>query len=732
MTFITPIDEIYKIKQERILGKGSYGVVVTGIHKESNVEYAIKLVNTESGKRHRIEREYKLLKDIDHPNIVRLFAVYDTPHEVGFVMELCTGGHIGHWLERIQFNPRAVLPETTTKSVIRQLLSAIAHMHDRGICHRDIKLQNIMREHAGWNAQIKLIDFGLGTRFIGATPMKTRCGTLYATAPEVLRESYDERCDVWSAGVVAFTMLSGRKPFEALVLHPASGEDSDGKCSVMANILMGRYHYRHKDWKKVSSTAMEFTQKMLTHDYKQRWSAQEALEHDWFSERDDGGCSGDADDVDSTDDPVDPVARARKFSSTSIMSDSSGDANMVQTAFKNLKRHSDVSVLHQTSMLAVAYNMPQNKTADRRAFFQSFDVDKNGTLDREEFRAAMLACNIFNTGDTEKLSEDDIDCIFKAVDANGDNQISFTEFLAATLDPRDFDIQALNTAFQILDTDQKGYITFNDMERVLSVTSAARKRSVIMSQTSSQSLLGKGVGISPSLSKSQSIKSAPSKSSKVCPVVSNPTNDNDSDDNSADGAPEEKDHSFGRGRSMSLGNVLRRPSMLKDIMPMMSAPRRSSMTSAPIALSFGASGESEHSNSDIKIRKKSSSVIPILSAKSSPMLYSKAQNNPAPPPELDPVVAEQIQRAIKLVDKNGTGVVSYTDFLLALTENGNCSPSKTRDNSPRTRTSSCDQVTMTDTTASSKDNVFSKTSQNFRKLSNCEEKDSMSGSDVKM
>ena len=78
MTYHVPVEEDYTIKEEKILGKGSYGVVVVGIHKVSKVEYAIKFVSTESGKRNRIEREYKLLKDIDHPNIVRLFAVYDT------------------------------------------------------------------------------------------------------------------------------------------------------------------------------------------------------------------------------------------------------------------------------------------------------------------------------------------------------------------------------------------------------------------------------------------------------------------------------------------------------------------------------------------------------------------------------------------------------------------------------------------------------------------------------
>ena len=329
--------------------------------------------------------------------------------------------------------------------------------HITHICplYRDIKLQNILREDSRYNAQIKLIDFGLGTRFIGALPLKTRCGTLYATAPEVLRESYDERCDIWSCGVVAFTLLSGRKPFEALVLYPASGEDEDGKASVMANILMGRCHYRHRDWKKVSTHAMDFTKKMMTQDYKARWSAQEALEHPWFSDESFEMC--DAEETLERMSVGELEHRPRKFSSTSVLSDSSGaEANMVQQAMKNLKRQADSSVIHQTSMLAVAYNMPLSKSADRRAFFQSFDIDKNGTLSKEEFRNAMMACNIFNTEDAEKLTQDDIDCIFRSVDVNGDNQISFTEFLAATLDPRDFDIQSLNTAFQLMDIDKKG------------------------------------------------------------------------------------------------------------------------------------------------------------------------------------------------------------------------------------------------------------------------------------
>lgn len=116
----------------------------------------------------------------------------------------CTGGHLGELLHR---QGRRCLNESWARTILLQLVSAVAHLHERGICHRDIKLQNILLENKSRQAQIKLIDFGFGSRYIGALPMHTKCGTPYTTAPEVLRECYDERCDVWSVGVVAFIVL---------------------------------------------------------------------------------------------------------------------------------------------------------------------------------------------------------------------------------------------------------------------------------------------------------------------------------------------------------------------------------------------------------------------------------------------------------------------------------------------------------------------------------------------
>lgn len=116
-------------------------------------------------------------------------------------MDLCTGGHLG---DLLSYGGKSHLEESRAKILITQLVSAVAHLHSRGICHRDIKLQNILMEHRDYvTAQIKLIDFGFATNYAGLCPLKTRCGTPYTTAPEVYRECYDERCDLWSVGVVS-------------------------------------------------------------------------------------------------------------------------------------------------------------------------------------------------------------------------------------------------------------------------------------------------------------------------------------------------------------------------------------------------------------------------------------------------------------------------------------------------------------------------------------------------
>jgi len=101
---------------------------------------------------------------------------------------------------------------------VKQILSAIKHLHDHGICHRDLKLENIMFETSNTTKEpfIKVIDFGLAQNFADQKAMSTRTGTPYYMAPEIIDGEYDESCDMWSIGVITYSLLVGYPPFNAL------------------------------------------------------------------------------------------------------------------------------------------------------------------------------------------------------------------------------------------------------------------------------------------------------------------------------------------------------------------------------------------------------------------------------------------------------------------------------------------------------------------------------------
>jgi hypothetical protein len=144
MTYHMAVDEMYQFRDQSLLGKGSYGVVVVGVHKETKVEYAIKLVNTETGKRHRIEREYKLLKDIDHPNIVRLFAVYDTPREVEIFPPL-----------ESSFFPHPTLPLSSSSS------SSFSGEFCDGIVHWRSSREPLRSHRSQWNSNSSRVSISI-------------------------------------------------------------------------------------------------------------------------------------------------------------------------------------------------------------------------------------------------------------------------------------------------------------------------------------------------------------------------------------------------------------------------------------------------------------------------------------------------------------------------------------------------------------------------------------------
>jgi calcium-dependent protein kinase len=151
------------------------------------------------------------------------------------------------------------------------MLQAIAYCHDLGIVHRDLKPENALIDKE-MNNTIKIIDFGTAVKFDKEKELlKTRHGTSYYIAPEVIAESYNEKCDVWSIGVMLYILLSGLPPF--------NGKEDE---EIMEKVKIGKYSLSGERWDAISSEAKALIEKMLTLDYKERISAREALADSWF------------------------------------------------------------------------------------------------------------------------------------------------------------------------------------------------------------------------------------------------------------------------------------------------------------------------------------------------------------------------------------------------------------------------------------------------------------------
>lgn len=162
----------------------------------------------------RLSYEIDILKNLDHPNIMKLYEIFEDKQNIYLVSELCLGGELfDEIITRNFFN------ETDAVSIMQQLLSAICYCHQKKVAHRDLKPENVLLDTKK-NDHIKVIDFGTSQVFESAEQMHQTYGTAYYIAPEVLKGDYNEKCDLWSIGVIMYILLSGSPPFNG---------DSDGE-----------------------------------------------------------------------------------------------------------------------------------------------------------------------------------------------------------------------------------------------------------------------------------------------------------------------------------------------------------------------------------------------------------------------------------------------------------------------------------------------------------------------
>lgn len=172
---------------------------------------AIKIIDKlqlEDAERIRLKYEIDILKNLNHPSIVRLFEVYENKSSIFLVTELCDGCELFE-----EITKRNHFTENEAAAVVNQIIQAIAYCHGQAIAHRDLKPENILIDVNNRGA-IKVIDFGTSHHFDKETRiMHQMYGTPYYIAPEVLLGNYNEKCDMWSIGVILYIMLCGSPPF---------------------------------------------------------------------------------------------------------------------------------------------------------------------------------------------------------------------------------------------------------------------------------------------------------------------------------------------------------------------------------------------------------------------------------------------------------------------------------------------------------------------------------------
>uniref|UniRef100_A0A7N5JSY0 Ribosomal protein S6 kinase n=1 Tax=Ailuropoda melanoleuca TaxID=9646 RepID=A0A7N5JSY0_AILME len=261
----------YEIKED--IGVGSYSVCKRCVHKATEAEYAVKIID--KSKRDPSEEIEILLRYGQHPNIITLKDVYDDGKFVYLVMELMRGGEL---LDRIL--RQRCFSEREASDVLCTITKTMDYLHSQGVVHRDLKPSNILyMDESGNPESIRICDFGFAKQLRAENGLlMTPCYTANFVAPEVLkRQGYDAACDIWSLGTLLYTMLAGFTPF-------ANGPD-DTPEEILARIGSGKYALSGGNWDSISDAAKDVVSKMLHVDPHQRLTAVQVLKHPWIVNR---------------------------------------------------------------------------------------------------------------------------------------------------------------------------------------------------------------------------------------------------------------------------------------------------------------------------------------------------------------------------------------------------------------------------------------------------------------
>jgi len=266
---------VYTLKG--VLGTGAFSTVKEGLHKNAppGMTYAIKVVDrnklTEEDAAALLD-EVAILKEFDHPHVIRLFDFFEEPNTYYLVMERMSGGELfDRIVAKLYYN------EKEARDVCKTLLDAVNYCHENNVAHRDLKPENLLLLSADNDSEVKIADFGFAKRVFVPNSLTTQCGTPGYVAPEILEGlPYDTKADMWSVGVILYILLGGYPPFI-----------EKNQRDLFRKIRRGEYEFHEEYWGAVSQDAKNLISSLLTVDPKKRLASTEALRNNWIMGDDD-------------------------------------------------------------------------------------------------------------------------------------------------------------------------------------------------------------------------------------------------------------------------------------------------------------------------------------------------------------------------------------------------------------------------------------------------------------
>lgn len=411
------------------LGEGSYGSVYLCRNKKSGDSFACKVIGLSRINSHYLRKlhlEIAIMKEVDHPNIIRIHEVFFGTRTVYLIMELCSGGEL---FAHLTNHYKKGFNEDHAALLMRDMLSAVRYLHSKGIVHRDIKLENFLFEVNTTDSRLKLIDFGLSKHCNESEAMHQIVGSAYYTAPEVLEGHYDHRCDIWSLGIVAYMLLCGAPPFY--------GDSSD---QIHEMIKTREAQYPAKRLGHVSEEAINFLKAMLVKDPEKRISMEDALKHPYILQ---------------ANDHIISEASAGLTRRKSMLAPPSFD--IVSSLGKFLK----ADIARKLVMNSIAFALTPKQIAELVDEFNAIDADSNGVISMDELKNAVKNCKT-TSATMASLLPQDLD------DVDDDLEINYSEFIAAAMCKRiEIDDERIMVAFEAVDEEGTGYLNGEAIKRIM-------------------------------------------------------------------------------------------------------------------------------------------------------------------------------------------------------------------------------------------------------------------------